>query len=34
MHGEPEASEALRVRIGRELGWESVVPRLDQEFSL
>lgn len=34
VHGEPEASEALRVRIGRELGWESVVPRLDQEFSL
>lgn len=34
VHGEPEASEALRVRIERELGWTSVVPRLDQEFSL
>ncbi|MEW9613807.1 MBL fold metallo-hydrolase [Shinella sp. S4-D37] len=34
VHGEPEASEALRIRIGRELGWESVVPRLDQEFEL
>lgn len=34
VHGEAEASEALRVRIGRELGWESVVPRLDQEFAL
>lgn len=34
VHGEPEASEGLRVRIGRELGWVSVVPRLDQEFSL
>lgn len=34
VHGEAEASEALRVRIGRELGWASVVPRLDQEFSL
>lgn len=34
VHGEPEASEGLRVRIGRELGWASVVPRLDQEFSL
>lgn len=34
VHGEPEASEALRVRIARDLGWSSVVPRLDQEFDL
>lgn len=34
VHGEPEASEALRVRIERELGWPSVVPRQDQEFRL
>ncbi len=34
VHGEPDASEALRVLIGRELGWDSVVPRQDQEFKL
>lgn len=34
VHGEPEASEALRVRIQRELGWEAVVPRPEQEFRL
>jgi len=34
VHGEPEAAEALRIRIGRELGWPAVVPRLDQEFEL
>ncbi|TXL72978.1 MBL fold metallo-hydrolase [Vineibacter terrae] len=34
VHGEPEASEALRVRIERELGWPGVVPRQDQEFRL
>ncbi|GLR54139.1 MBL fold metallo-hydrolase [Shinella yambaruensis] len=34
VHGEAEASEALRIRIARELGWASVVPRLDQEFVL
>jgi metallo-beta-lactamase family protein len=25
VHGEPEASDALRVRIGRTLGWEASV---------
>lgn len=30
VHGEPDASEALRVRIQRELGWNSIVPRQDQ----
>ena len=34
VHGEQEASEALRIRIERELGWPSVVPRQGQEFSL
>ncbi len=34
VHGEPEASEALRVRIGRELGWNAVVPRQGQNFTL
>jgi len=34
VHGEPEASEALRVRIKREIGWNGVVPRQDQEFVL
>ncbi len=34
VHGEPEASEALRVRIERELGWQGIVPRQDQEFRL
>lgn len=34
VHGEPEASEALRVRIERELGWSGVVPRQEQEFRL
>ncbi|ALA17766.1 MULTISPECIES: MBL fold metallo-hydrolase RNA specificity domain-containing protein [Hyphomicrobiales] len=34
VHGEPEASEALRVRIGRELEWKATVPRQDQAFDL
>ncbi len=34
VHGEPETSEALRVRIERELGRPGVVPRQDQEFRL
>ncbi|WP_445482847.1 MBL fold metallo-hydrolase RNA specificity domain-containing protein [Paenochrobactrum pullorum] len=34
VHGEPDASEALRIHIGRKLGWESIVPRQDQEFKL
>lgn len=34
VHGEPEASEALRVRIGKELEWKSTVPRQDQAFDL
>ncbi|MEI5007454.1 MBL fold metallo-hydrolase RNA specificity domain-containing protein [Streptomyces sp. PmtA] len=27
VHGEPDASETLRERIHRELGWTAVVPR-------
>lgn len=30
VHGEPMASDALRVRIGRELGWNATVPLQDQ----
>lgn len=34
VHGEPDASEALRIRIKRELGWEASVPRQDQKSEL
>ena len=34
VHGEPSASEAPRVRIGRELGWDATVPRRDQVHTL
>lgn len=34
VHGESDASEALRVRIDRELGWDTVVPRQNQLFEL
>ncbi|WP_166016198.1 MBL fold metallo-hydrolase RNA specificity domain-containing protein [Chelativorans multitrophicus] len=34
VHGEDEASEALRIRIDRELGWNATVPRQDQVFDL
>lgn len=34
VHGEDEASEALRIRIDRELEWDAVVPRQDQVFEL
>ena len=34
VHGEDEASEALRVRIDRELGWNATVPRQGQVFDL
>lgn len=34
VHGEAQASEALRTRIDRELGWDAVVPRQAQAFSL
>ncbi len=34
VHGEEQASEALRSRIDRELGWDAVVPRQAQTFEL
>lgn len=34
VHGEPDASEALRDRIARELGWAACVPMQDQVFAL
>ncbi len=34
VHGEPEAAEALRERIDRELGWRACVPLQDQVFAL
>lgn len=34
VHGEPEASEALRIRIKRELGWDARVPRQDQRIEV
>ncbi len=34
VHGEDEASEALRIRIDRELGWNATVSRQDQVFDL
>ena len=34
VHGEPEASEALRVRIDKENGWPVSVPRFGQVFEL
>lgn len=34
VHGEPEASEALRERIQRELGWRASVPLQNEEIAL
>jgi metallo-beta-lactamase family protein len=34
VHGEPEASEALRERIQRELSWDACVPLQQQEYTL
>lgn len=34
VHGEPEAAEALRVKIKRDLGWNADAARQDQEFAL
>ena len=34
VHGEPDSSEALRIRIDRELGWRASVPRPDQAIKL
>jgi len=34
VHGEPQAADTLRMRIGHELGWSAAVPRQDQQFRL
>jgi metallo-beta-lactamase family protein len=34
VHGEPHASDALRLRIKDELGWASVVPDMLERFEL
>jgi len=34
VHGESDAAESLRVRIGKDLGWNATVPRQDQVFDL
>lgn len=34
VHGEPDAAEALRERIHRELGWNAVVPELGERVRL
>lgn len=31
-HGEPQASDVLRMKIRDEFGWECVVPQLEEEF--
>lgn len=33
-HGEPAAAESLKQKIGKELGWDAVVPELGQSFDL
>jgi metallo-beta-lactamase family protein len=33
-HGEPAQSDALRQRIGRDLGWQAVAPRAEEGFEL
>ena len=34
VHGEPEASEALRERIQRELDWPATVPLQNRSYPL
>ncbi|KDD58622.1 beta-Casp domain protein [Bordetella bronchiseptica OSU553] len=34
VHGEPQASEALRERIQRELNWQAIVPVQDRRYTL
>jgi metallo-beta-lactamase family protein len=34
VHGEPQPADTLRRRLDRELGWEALVPRLNQAFEL
>ncbi|KCV26275.1 hypothetical protein L489_2505, partial [Bordetella bronchiseptica 00-P-2730] len=34
VHGEPQASQALRERIQRELNWQAIVPVQDRRYTL
>ncbi|WP_294000298.1 MBL fold metallo-hydrolase RNA specificity domain-containing protein, partial [Sphaerotilus sp.] len=34
VHGEPEASDALRIRIGERLGWPARVPQAGERLRL
>lgn len=34
VHGEPQPADTLRTRLGRELGWQATVSRLNQVFEL
>lgn len=34
VHGEPDAADALRIRIEEELGWNVVLPEANQEYDL
>ena len=34
VHGEPEASQAMRDRIVKQLGWAATIPELGQSFEL
>jgi metallo-beta-lactamase family protein len=34
VHGEPDASDALRVRIERELGWDAAVVDDQRRYEL
>ena len=33
-HGEPQAADALRVKLHHQLGWNPVIPELGEEFDL
>jgi len=34
VHGEPEASDALRLKIAEHLGWDCTLPEMDHEYPL
>ena len=33
-HGEPHQTDAFRVKINYELGWEAKIPKLNSEYIL
>src|SRR5690606_37512365 len=33
-HGEPQAADAMRVKLHHQLGWNAVIPELGEEFDL